>query len=509
MHTRLLLKPTAVATLAVAACLASGLAAAFDSGSTGADGAFNPTSSGPVQLPPSGIFNYTTVNIPAGVNVTYTPNAANTPVVILASGNVTIAGSISVSGTPGAPIGAAGGGSQADEGQPGVGGPGGYGGGRGGVPSTIVPNTANPAIRGGAGFGPGGGGGADFTCLTNGTAVTLIGGAGAGHNGAGQSTNNGGGTCLGPLVSGFGGPAYGSSQGLPLIGGSGGGGGSGGVSFSGAGGGGGGGGILIASSGTLSVTGSILAAGGAGGNGDGAGLGGPGGGGSGGTIRLIATTISGNGTISAAAGAAGTDACCAFGFVTAAGAGAPGFVRLEAETNTRTAATTPQATTSLPGPVFVAGSPTLTISSVAGFAAPALPTGNADITLPPTTPNPVTVVFTTTGVPVGNIVQLRVIPSNGPTTTVVTPALTGSTASATASVSVALPVGSSVLQAQTTFTVVAALGDLLRNFAGNERVDRIRLTATLGGRSRATLITASGREYEAPAEALKLAALGG
>jgi hypothetical protein len=66
-----------------------------------------------------------------------------------------------------------------------------------------------------------------------------------------------------------------------------------------------------------------------------------------------------------------------------------------------------------------------------------------------------------------------------------------------------------VLSAQTTFTVVAAIGDLLRNFAGNERVEKITLVATLGGKSRVKLITVSGKEYDAPPEALRIAAMGG
>jgi len=51
-----------------------------------------------VQLPESGVFNFTTVNIPAGVTITFRRNSRNTPVTILASGNVTIAGTIDVSG---------------------------------------------------------------------------------------------------------------------------------------------------------------------------------------------------------------------------------------------------------------------------------------------------------------------------------------------------------------------------------------------------------------------------
>src|SRR5690349_15755849 len=68
----------------------------FNSGSTGADGAFNPVTSQTVTLPASGVFNFTTVNIPRGVTIKFTRNANNTPVTILASGNINIAGIIDV-----------------------------------------------------------------------------------------------------------------------------------------------------------------------------------------------------------------------------------------------------------------------------------------------------------------------------------------------------------------------------------------------------------------------------
>ena len=108
--------------VALMLALAPGLALGFSSGSTGADGAFTPTVNTSVQVPPSGILNYTTVSIPTGVTVTYLKNTANTPVVILASGDVTIAGSLNVSGTNGLDVGAAGTGNQGDDGVPGKGG---------------------------------------------------------------------------------------------------------------------------------------------------------------------------------------------------------------------------------------------------------------------------------------------------------------------------------------------------------------------------------------------------
>jgi hypothetical protein len=72
----------------------------FSSGSTGADGPLDLASGNRVvQLPESGILNYTTVNIPAGRNLFFAKNFRNTPVVMLATGNVTVAGEIQVAGT--------------------------------------------------------------------------------------------------------------------------------------------------------------------------------------------------------------------------------------------------------------------------------------------------------------------------------------------------------------------------------------------------------------------------
>ena len=69
----------------------------FSSGSTGADGPFSPTTTQSIAVPESGVFNYTTVNIPSGVTITYTRSSTNKPLTILASGNVVIAGTTSSS----------------------------------------------------------------------------------------------------------------------------------------------------------------------------------------------------------------------------------------------------------------------------------------------------------------------------------------------------------------------------------------------------------------------------
>lgn len=463
--------------------------AVVDSGSTGVDGAFAPAINTQVVLPPSGILNYTTVNIPSGVTVTFKKNATNTPVVILATGNVTIAGSIYLQGTNAMATGAAGNGVLGDDGIPGVGGAGGYDGGQGGA-GTL---SGTATVTGGAGLGPGGGKGGIKDCrYNNGIIYACLGGGGGGFGAAGTNSWNNYAT---------GGVAYGGSQLLPLIGGSGGGGGAG-YLYTGAGGGGGGGAILIASNGTVNIAGAIQAYGGLGGAVTGIGGGGAGGGGSGGAIRIVATSITGNGTLNANGQAAGAADTTDNNF-NDGGAGAVGRIRLEAETYTRTAASTPAHTQGLPGPVFVAGLPTLRISSVGGAVVPAEPTGNADVTLPATTANPVSVVFTTTGVPAGNTVKLSLKPANGAEVTAVTPALVGDTTSATASVNITLPDGPSTLMATVTYNIVVAMGDALSIYAMGERVEKITLASTLGSKeSTVTLITISGKEYVVPASVL-------
>lgn len=461
--------------------------AVFTSGSTGTDGALTPTVNTEVVLPPSGVLNYTTINIPTGVTVTFKKNLTNTPVTLLVQADATIAGTIDVSGKKSADTGSGGSGNVGDDGLPGLGGPSGFDGGRGGQTGT------NRSA--GAGLGPGAGGGG------NTLSGTVTGGGGAGFAAAAPTapwyTSN-------PQNTGVPGVAYGAAQSLPLIGGSGGGGGAGGTSFAGAGGGGGGGALLIAASGTINVTGTINANGGSSGAVAGDAEAAAGGAGSGGAIRLVATTISGNGALSAS----GQPYTVPGGnrYYQVGGESSVGRIRIEAETYTRTAASTPVHSFSAPGSVFIAGAPSLRIVSVAGTNAPASPTGTNDVQLPATITNPVTVIFAATGVPVGNIIKLTVTPANGATTSAVSDALTGSTASSTSSTTVTLPQGPSTLQATITYTIVASLGDALKNFAGNERVERIEVAAASAGKgeSEIKLITTSGKTFIASPAAVKL-----
>ena len=404
--------------------------ASFVSGSTGADGAFNPTANTVVTLPPSGIFNYTTVNIPAGVTVTFKQNIANTPVYLLSTSDVTINGTISVNG------------SNATTTLIGTGGPGGFNGGNSGMSN----------LPGGKGLGPGGGG---------------IGNSG----GAGGGFGSNGGTYDG----GTGGAPYGNARLLPLIGGSGG----AGRSYAMSGNGGGGGGaILIASSTAITVNGAITANGG---NGT------PrqsyyepsGGGGSGGGIKLIANTIFGNGEITALGGSGD-------------GSGGVGRIRFEAYSNIRSAGTNPPYSFGNPGNVFISAPPSLTITSIAGTASPATPTGSysqPDMLLPNSTINPVTINISANNVPITTTVNVRVIPQYGTDSSYPT-TLNGTQQASTGSTSVNLSTTySNIITAEATFTVVAM-------YYNGEQIDKVHVAATMGGKSETTYITKSGKKIK-------------
>lgn len=376
-------------------------AQAFNSGSTGALGAFSPATNTVVTLPADGILNYTTVTIPAGVMVTFQRNALNTPVTLLATGNVTIGGIINVNGQNG--ITATGAGAGPIPG--GLGGPGGWDGGQTGSLS------AGAGQNGSAGRGFGAQPGL-FTPTTN-TSDAVY----------GPDTMVG----LIPLFGGSGGGGGGRIIGGTINGGS---------------GAGGGGAIVIASTTQIAISagGQIVANGGAT-------IGLPcnyqtGGAGSGGAIRLVAPTISNQGTIQAVGGSGGCPG-------PTAGAGR---IRVEAFSFPifNTTNPLPSLVTS-PGPVTAASTPALTsvptlkISTINGMAVPASPTGayaTPDIILPPGTTSPVTVTLTATNTPPGTIFRVQTIPQGAlmvvPTDTAPS---TGTCTSSTASATVAVPAG--------------------------------------------------------------------
>ena len=388
--------------------------AAFNSGSSGALGAFNPAVDTLVALPDDGVLNYTTVNIPAGVTVTFARNTKNTPVYMLATGDVIIAGTINVGSTA------------LDVTK---GGPGGFDGGYAAVPN----------LQGGTGLGPGGGGssiGSTYTPYVN--------GGGGGFGSAGVSDHNS-----------AGGVVYGNQSLVPLIGGSGGGGGGWNNGNTSGNGGGGGGAIVIASSASITVDGSITANGRVGSAGT---YFNSGGAGSGGAIKLVANVIGGNGNISAVGGVSSTS-------------GGSGRVRIEAFANNRTAATNPPYSFGNPGNIFVPNLPSLNITSVAGYGVPASASGSysqPDILLPSATSNPVTVNLSAANIPINTVIKVRVVPQYGSATSVNT-SLTGTQQASTATANITLTTNyANVITAEATFTVVAM-------YYNGEEIERIRV----------------------------------
>ena len=442
--------------------------AVFSSGSDGSDGAFSPSADVEVALPDDGVLQYTTVDIPAGVTVTFTKNASNTPVKILASGDVTIEGIINVSGknSPSVVV-------------PGEGGPGGYGGGKGGLQISY-------GVRGeGTGSGGGGGPRTDYHAFSGcggGAGYAVAGGAGDTYSGV-----------LAP--GGVGGFAYGNARLLPLFGGSGGGGAGGTTGGVGGSGGGGGGVILIASDTTITVNGTILANGGNGIAGT-AGLTGAGGSGSGGAIRLVANAITGEGTISAVGGAPVGGKNCT------SGGGSVGRINLEANSLSRIAGTAPPYNSDDP-PYYALeppNMPTLAITSIGGESVTGVASGSRtspDVILPSTVRNPADVVVTATNIPSGTQVTVNVIAETGNTVVSYSALLSGSESFSTATVSVDVPIGDVSTFAVTATYVMTASSGGGGVYAEGEKVERVKVSSTAGGGTVVSYITESGREVPA------------
>ena len=265
------------------------------------------------------------------------------------------------------------------------------------VPAATVNLFAVPAVPGAGGF-PGG----------------VLFGAGGGPGGGGTSTR---GFFTGNLFL------------VPLVGGSGG----GGAGPSVAGGGAGGGAILIASSTSITVNGTILAQGGFGGRG----------GGSGGAIRLVAPIVAGGGALFITGGtsAGGTSKY-----------GTSGRVRIEAfqrsccrvfppvvaeaapfSLNLPTGGPPPMlkvtSVTDINGTQFVTDPPT------ASFALP-------DVTI--SDGSPVEVAVEASNIPVGTAVRLEIFSENGANQVVISQPLAGTLALSTTSATITVPPGFSV-----------------------------------------------------------------
>jgi hypothetical protein len=304
-----------------------------------------------------GVYNFTTITINGGSTLRLQGDKVNKPVYWLASGDVSIAGVIDLSGANGP-------GPTTDlsvRRQVAIPGPGGYAGGAGGIVNTSIGPTS--------GEGPGGG--------------------------------SGGAPCLsGSLICGKGGIFTGNRYLIPLIGGSGG----EGALWSGNywGGGAGGGAILIASSTSITVSGTIATFGGNS-------VGNVEGGGSGGAIRLVAPTLAGTGQLDVRGGSGNGNASASFG--------SPGWVRLEGFVGSNSFNFNA-------GGMFVTrGSPvdpsslrpasSIRVTAIDGISVAANPSGSfvlPDVTISKTTP--VSVDIQASGIPPGTVVTLQVYPQS-------------------------------------------------------------------------------------------------
>jgi hypothetical protein len=357
------------------------LFAQFSSGSTGSDGALNLTTAGTVVfdpvamgLDPAGdnIFNFTTINIGPSTTVVMTANLVrNNSVIWLATGTVTISGTINLAGANGAAMAAANPGATRSPAEPGP----------GGFPGGVGAYLSSPATAGG-GYG----------------------------GGVAGSTNNGG----------SGSYLYNSLQLVPLVGGAGGGGAGLSGSTAGCNGGAGGGAIRIVSSTSISLTGNIYAYGGTGFSGTCAHEGGSG---TGGAVHLIAPTVSGNGKIDVE------------GNTGNAGSGVVKIsATTNTFAGTVTTASGSYTTVPLYAPPLPTGAASVKVVSVNGIPAPTEVTGSSlvpDFTV--STANPVTVNIAAQNIPIGTVVNLYLNSEQGNDSLVACAPLAGTLASSTAS----------------------------------------------------------------------------
>lgn len=375
----------ALLTLFIAAMLH---AQSFSSGSTGADGILNITAPGVTTFtatPVGGgnVYNFTTIQIAAGSTLKLSGAVFPGPLYFLAQDAVMVAGTIDLSGQSGS------------------------------LPTTSAQRTV-PTIPGAGGYG---GGAAAFGSVA---ALPGLGPAGGTLNGLCFQREPGGG--------GFSGNQFL----VPLVGGSGG-------SGSGGSGGAGGGALLIASSASISVTGTITANGGDATYNYGAG------GGAGGAIRLVAPVITGTGTITASGGGAG-------GFCGTSGPnnpGANGIVRFEFFQNSFTGTTAGNVYTATPFNLFVPATtdqPSIVVTSIGGVAVPPNPTGS--FTVPDVILNsgsPLTVNISASNIPLGTIPTVYFSTENFPDQTITANAgLAGTLASSTTTATVTLNPGYSI-----------------------------------------------------------------
>lgn len=421
----------------------------------------------------SGVYEFTNVNIPAGLMVVPVGYSPNTPIAILSQTDIVIGGgsawgpigSLWFNGwqggnSPGSPFAQVGG----------KGGPGGFDGGNGG-------GGGDTPGHGAAGMGPVGGAGGRADASTY---PDLYGSPAA------SSPSN---PSLTPLAGGSGGGGGAGQTPTPLSACS-----ATTLGAGGAGGGGGGGALLLAASGTITIHGAVYAYGGQGGNGYGSC--GTGGYGAGGSVRLVAQTINGGGSV--AVGGNGNNTARPGG----------GYVRLEAAVYSNALNISNAAGGSFltfPTAAIPTNQPALRITTVNGVSAPQNPTAQLatpDITFADAISNAVNVGLAAANVPPGTAIDVRVVPATGAPVTATSSPLVGSLTSSTASASVALPPGAGVITASATFSIGGSGGGSggmarrdLPKIDGRD-VERVEVLAAADGSSRAYLVADSGARFE-------------
>jgi hypothetical protein len=394
---------------------------------------------------PDGIYQFTSVEIPYGVTVSFIPNAKNTPVVWLVQTTCTIAGTVDVSGKPGF---------QTVGGQ---GGPGGFRGGDGG-------SYPKPGQGPGAGMPPdptrgGYGGNASF----------------------GELAGNHGETPPGPI--------YGNQFLIPLIGGSGGG---GAPNYGGAGGGGGA--ILIAASQSIHLDHGndqqILAAGASSYYDNGYYYGGAG---SGGAIRLVTPKLTGIGSLIAYKGRIRFDVLeNAFGAYSILPMPSQGFQPII-----------------IPSPGETVQLSISTISGIAVANNPSGILSNPDIIIPGARSNPQDVVVHCAHIPLNNEITVVVKPAFGDSISAVGLNTAGTLESSTATIPLNLPRGGGIIYAKAAVSLTSGQTSNAANLksksyaetgltAEGERFSKLEVTADLSGKQRLVYLTESGKRYPMP-----------
>jgi hypothetical protein len=113
------------------------------------------------------------------------------------------------------------------------------------------------------------------------------------------------------------------------------------------------------------------------------------------------------------------------------------------------------------------------------------------------------VLLAATNIPPGTKVDVIAIPKHAASTTVLSSALAGSTGAATASATVPLTPGETIIQASVTVDIaIAEAGGAAFHLGavGGERVASLKVGATAGGGSSLVYVTESGREIPASRE---------